>query len=189
MPATTMARAACGIALAVLCPTSALAQTKPVELDPKVLAFKLPTDIKWRDPADKAGTNQAVLFGDPAKPGLYIVLNKFKPGNFSRPPFPSQRPPYHRRQGHLVDRHRQQMGQGPDEAHADRQPRHTLWRTGSLGRRQGRGSLGADRRRRPGHLDPGRDCEVGGASLAQRRPQIGVTAAVRRRPWPAAPRW
>lgn len=87
MPATTMARAACGIALAVLCPTSALAQTKPVELDPKVLAFKLPADIKWRDPADKAGTNQAVLLGDPAKPGLYIVLNKFKPGNFSRPHF------------------------------------------------------------------------------------------------------
>ncbi len=78
--------AAALLAAAVFTP-DAHAQSKPVELDPKTLAFKLPADIKWRDPADKAGTNQAVLFGDPAKPGLYIVLNKFKPGNFSRPHF------------------------------------------------------------------------------------------------------
>jgi len=58
-----------------------------VELDPKVLAFKLPSDIKWRDPTDKAPVNQAVLFGDPSKPGLYIVVNRFKPNNFSRPHF------------------------------------------------------------------------------------------------------
>ena len=63
------------------------AQTPAVTLDPNVLAFKLPADIKWRDPADKGGTNQAVLLGDPAKPGLYIVINKFRPGNFSRPHF------------------------------------------------------------------------------------------------------
>ena len=61
------------------------ATSQSVQLDPKTLAFKLPADLKWRDPADKAGTNQAVLLGDPSKPGLYIVLNKFKPGNFSRP--------------------------------------------------------------------------------------------------------
>ena len=68
---------------------TAAAQTpaKPVELDPKTLAFKLPADLKWRDPADKAGVNSTVLLGDPEKPGLYIVLNKFKPGNFSRPHF------------------------------------------------------------------------------------------------------
>jgi quercetin dioxygenase-like cupin family protein len=28
-----------------------------------------------------------VLQGDPSKPGLYVVLNRFKPGNFSRPHF------------------------------------------------------------------------------------------------------
>lgn len=57
------------------------------ELDPKVLGFTLPDKIPWRDPTGAAGTNQAVLHGDPAKPGLYIVLNRFKPGNFSRPHF------------------------------------------------------------------------------------------------------
>jgi hypothetical protein len=58
-----------------------------VELDPKALTFTLPDQIKWRDPTGAAGTNQAVLQGDPAKEGLYVVLNRFKPGNFSRPHF------------------------------------------------------------------------------------------------------
>lgn len=57
------------------------------ELDPKVLAFKLPDQLKWRDPTGAAGVNQAILQGDPTKPGLYVVLNRFKPGNFSRPHF------------------------------------------------------------------------------------------------------
>ena len=74
---------ACAIALSMTEPVSA----QSVELDPKVLAFKLPKDIKWRDPTDKAPVNQAVLLGDPAKPGLYIVVNRFKPNNFSRPHF------------------------------------------------------------------------------------------------------
>jgi hypothetical protein len=58
-----------------------------VEFDPKVLSFTLPDQIKWRDPTGAAGTNQAVLQGDPNKEGLYVVLNRFKPGNFSRPHF------------------------------------------------------------------------------------------------------
>lgn len=57
------------------------------ELDPKVLAFKLPDQLKWRDPTGAAPVNQAILHGDPTKPGLYVVLNRFKPGNFSRPHF------------------------------------------------------------------------------------------------------
>jgi quercetin dioxygenase-like cupin family protein len=58
-----------------------------VELDPKVLDFKLPDQLKWRDPLGVSGVNQAILQGDPSKPGLYVVLNRFKPGNFSRPHF------------------------------------------------------------------------------------------------------
>lgn len=72
--------AAAGLALQVGAATA-------VELDPKVLAFQLPDQIKWRDPTGAAGTNQAILHGDPTKEGLYIVLNRFKPGNFSRPHF------------------------------------------------------------------------------------------------------
>ena len=34
-----------------------------------------------------ADLNPAVLVGDPEKPGLYVVMNRFKPGNFSRPHF------------------------------------------------------------------------------------------------------
>jgi quercetin dioxygenase-like cupin family protein len=57
------------------------------ELDPKVLAFKLPDQLQWRDPLGASPINQAVLAGDPTKPGLYVVLNRFKPGSYSRPHF------------------------------------------------------------------------------------------------------
>ncbi len=56
-------------------------------LDPKAVSYTLPEQFKWRDPTGTAGTNQVVLHGDPAKPGPYVVLNRFKPGNFSRPHF------------------------------------------------------------------------------------------------------
>ena len=44
----------------------------------------LPSEIKWVKNA--AGTNeQAILFGDPNKPGPYVVRLKWLPGNMSRP--------------------------------------------------------------------------------------------------------
>ena len=53
------------------------------DLDPAILTFKAPEDLKW------SGTpktyQQAVLFGDPTKPGLYVVLAKWPPGTGSRP--------------------------------------------------------------------------------------------------------
>jgi quercetin dioxygenase-like cupin family protein len=57
------------------------------ELNPAALVYKLPDQLQWRDPTGAAGINQAVLQGDPSKPGLYVVLNRFKPGNFSKPHF------------------------------------------------------------------------------------------------------
>src|SRR5438128_12523520 len=57
------------------------------DLNPAALVYKSPDQLKWRDPTGAAGINQAVLVGDPTKPGLYVVLNRFKPGNFSRPHF------------------------------------------------------------------------------------------------------
>ena len=57
------------------------------ELNPAALTYKLPDQLQWRDPTGAAGVNQAVLQGDPTKPGLYVVMNRFKPGNFSRPHF------------------------------------------------------------------------------------------------------
>src|SRR5258708_4379922 len=57
------------------------------DLNPAALVYKSPDQLKWRDPTGAAGINQAVLVGDPEKPGLYVVMNRFKPGNFSRPHF------------------------------------------------------------------------------------------------------
>jgi quercetin dioxygenase-like cupin family protein len=56
-------------------------------LDPAAVVYTLPDQYKWRDPTGAAGTNQVVLQGDPTKSGLYVVLNRFKPGNFSKPHF------------------------------------------------------------------------------------------------------
>src|SRR6187431_1566207 len=54
------------------------------ELNPLSVEFKTPQEIKWVRNA--AGTNeQAILFGDPAKPGPYVVRLKWLPGNMSRP--------------------------------------------------------------------------------------------------------
>ena len=47
------------------------------------MAVKIPKDIKWVE--SPAGSAQAVMFGDPAKPGLYIVLTKWHAGHMSRP--------------------------------------------------------------------------------------------------------
>ena len=57
------------------------------ELDPKAVVFKLPGQINW-GPVTPNGNQQAVLFGDPTKPGLYGVMTKWLAGNhFSRPHF------------------------------------------------------------------------------------------------------
>ena len=54
------------------------------DIDRAAVDFKTPADIKWVKNA--AGTNeQAILFGDPAKPGPYVVRVKWLPGNMSRP--------------------------------------------------------------------------------------------------------
>ncbi len=53
------------------------------DLDPKVLAYKLPDQIAWQD--DPIGAKMAVLQGDPSKPGLYVVLVKWTPHHMSHP--------------------------------------------------------------------------------------------------------
>jgi hypothetical protein len=52
-------------------------------LDPKVLAYKLPDQILWKE--DPNGPNTAVLQGDPSKPGRYIMLVKWTPHHMSHP--------------------------------------------------------------------------------------------------------
>jgi quercetin dioxygenase-like cupin family protein len=60
----------------------ALGTVQAADLDPKAITVTLPKDIKW---TGTGGSQQAILFGDPAKSGLYIVLTKWLPHNNSRP--------------------------------------------------------------------------------------------------------
>ncbi len=54
-------------------------------LDPGTLKVLIPADIPWKPAEGLTGTDTAVLVGDPGKPGFYVVLNRFHPGNFSHP--------------------------------------------------------------------------------------------------------
>jgi len=56
------------------------------DVDPKALVLTLPKDIKWVENT-AAGSAQAILFGDPNKPGMYGVLTKWHAGHMSRPHF------------------------------------------------------------------------------------------------------
>ena len=84
-----MTAAAClratGLALAFcLPPASAYA----VELNPAAVIYQLPDQIKWQDPFGTSGAKNAVLMGDPNKPGFYMVYTKWTKGNhFSHPHF------------------------------------------------------------------------------------------------------
>jgi len=56
------------------------------DIDRSIADFRTPEQIRWvRNPA---GTNeQAILFGDPSKPGPYVVRLRWLKGNMSRPHF------------------------------------------------------------------------------------------------------
>ena len=69
----------------------ALAGTQSVssaaELNPAAVTYKLPDQIPW-SPVDARGAQNAVVVGDPSKPGFYMVYTKWTKGNhFSRPHF------------------------------------------------------------------------------------------------------
>jgi quercetin dioxygenase-like cupin family protein len=44
-----------------------------------------PEQLKWVDEPDGLGFKQAIVEGDPMKPGIYIIQVKFPPGVMSRP--------------------------------------------------------------------------------------------------------
>lgn len=57
----------------------------PADLDPAMVVYQHPDQIKWT--GNPNGAQQAVLLGDPTKPGLYIVLVKWNPHSMSHPHF------------------------------------------------------------------------------------------------------
>lgn len=62
-----------------------LGAVEAADLNPAALSYKLPKDIKWVE--GQGGAAQAVLVGDPSKPGLYIVFTKWHPHHMSHPHF------------------------------------------------------------------------------------------------------
>ena len=44
-----------------------------------------PSDLKWHDVPDGHGVQQAVLLGDPNKPGMYVIRVKFPPHIMDEP--------------------------------------------------------------------------------------------------------
>jgi quercetin dioxygenase-like cupin family protein len=67
-----------------LVPAAGMVCTSRADVDPAAVEIVPPDQIKWVKNA--AGTNEtAVLFGDPSKPGPYVMRIKWLPGNMSRP--------------------------------------------------------------------------------------------------------
>jgi len=56
------------------------------DIDRSAVDFTLAKDIKW-ERAPGAMAERAVLFGDPSKPGPYVMRLKWLPGGMSRPHF------------------------------------------------------------------------------------------------------
>lgn len=78
---------AMGIAVSVppLGSAKAPARSPIPDLNPAALVYKTPDQIKWTE--SPAGSAQAVLYGDPTKPGWYIVLTKWHAHHNSHPHF------------------------------------------------------------------------------------------------------
>lgn len=65
----------------------ALAGTAPVavaDIDPAAVQIVPPDQIKWVSDG-RFGAEMALLYGDPAKPGPYVMQIKWPPGHMSRP--------------------------------------------------------------------------------------------------------
>jgi hypothetical protein len=71
-------------AFVALAPASVLAQSTDPAPDPSHITFTPPKDVKWKS---SDSLDQAVIFGDPSKPGLYGILIRWHAGHFSRPHF------------------------------------------------------------------------------------------------------
>lgn len=76
-----IAVASLAVALHIVLPGHAETANGFIRLLPEDAPFKAPLGL---------GPSQAVLYGDPSKPGIYVVRNRFPPGAHSNPHFHSQ---------------------------------------------------------------------------------------------------
>jgi hypothetical protein len=81
-------RGGCVLLLALLIFGLSGVQSAPAaDLDKAAINIVLPDQIPWKERPFMAGIREAVLAGDPTKPGIYVVLVKWLPHNMSRPHF------------------------------------------------------------------------------------------------------
>ena len=73
------------IVAALLAPLLWVGAARAADLNPAAVAYTLPDKIGWK--VNPNGADQAVLFGDPAKEGLYIYLVRWHAGHMSHPHF------------------------------------------------------------------------------------------------------
>lgn len=73
----------CGLVLLMLAIGTSLGSAQDPRLNSAALVYKLPNQIQWTD--DPIGAKTSVLAGDPAKPGLYVMLVKWMPHHMSHP--------------------------------------------------------------------------------------------------------
>jgi len=64
-----------------------LGASQAADLNPAAINIKTPDRLTWRKSTGPNSPNQAILFGDPSKPGWYGILVKWDPGKMSRPHF------------------------------------------------------------------------------------------------------
>src|SRR5262245_29671083 len=69
------------LALAATC---CLAAADP---DPAVMALTRESDIRWVENPAIPGLKSALLYGNPSKPGPYVIRVRFPPGTMSPPHF------------------------------------------------------------------------------------------------------
>lgn len=84
MPSSRRLHFALLLATLIAVPLGAAKVPEP-DLNPAALTYKLPDQIQWKESA--GGSAQAVLYGDPNKEGLYVVLTKWHAHHNSHPHF------------------------------------------------------------------------------------------------------
>ena len=62
----------------------AAASVGRADVDPKAVEIVTADQVRWVK-SPNGGSESAVLFGDPSKPGPYVMRLKWLPGNMSRP--------------------------------------------------------------------------------------------------------
>ena len=71
--------------LGVVASTTIFTSAIAADLNPAAVAFALPDKIEWKQGSGR--NQQAILAGEPSKPGIYVVMVKWLPGGMSRPHF------------------------------------------------------------------------------------------------------